>query len=98
MLVCYSDRKKVFKIDDSKQQMTDIEFLTMEFKKEFSFETQVNVSVTFQGFEPEWGESVDLEIDSYINHKDKLVAVVMPVLQTPNLSSRDEKSTSRLTL
>lgn len=74
--------------------MSDIEFSTMEFKKEFSFETQVNV----KGFEPEWGESVDLDIDSYINHKDKLVAVVMPVLQTPNLSSGDEKSTSRLTL
>lgn len=60
VLVCYSDRKKVFKIDP-KKQMSDIEFLTMEFKKEFSFETQVNVSVTFQRFDPEWGESVDLQ-------------------------------------
>lgn len=95
VLVCYSDRKKVFKIDP-KKQMSDIEFLTMEFKKEFSFETQVNVSVTFQRFDPEWGESVDLDIDSDINHKDKLVAVVMPVLQTPNLSSGDKESTLSL--
>lgn len=39
---------------------------------------------------------MSLLIYSDINHKDKLVAVVMPVLQTPNLSSGDKESTLSL--
>ena len=58
------------------KQMSDVAFVTQEFQKEFSFESNVNIIVKFQRFDPEWGEYVDLEPDSDLNHKDKIIAVV----------------------
>ena len=72
---------------DAEKQIDDLKFLTQEFKKEFSFESNVNISVTFQRFDPEWDEYVDLDPASELGHKDKLVVVVTPILVTPPLSS-----------
>ena len=63
--------------------LSDVEILTKSFRTEFSFESNVNVVVTFQRHAPEWGELMDLESDSIINNKDKLTAVVTPLLVTP---------------
>ena len=92
VLVSFMERKKIVKIDVEKQ-MSDVEFLSQEFRKEFCFESNVNVVVTFQRFDPEWGEYVDLEPDSVLNHKDKLLAVVTPILVTPSASSCEEEYT-----
>ena len=85
VLVSYGDRKKVLKIKvDS--QLTDLEFVTKEFKKEFSFDSNVNIVLTFQRFDSEWGEYIDLEPEATLNHKDKLTAVVTPTLVTPTVT------------
>ena len=46
VLVSYAGRKKVLSIDAEKQ-IDNLKFLTQELKKEFSFESNVNISVTF---------------------------------------------------
>ena len=69
-------------------ELSDVEILTKSFRTEFSFESNVNVVVTFQRHAPEW---VDLESDSIINNKDKLTAVVTPLLVTPPIESCVEK-------
>lgn len=60
-----------------------MEVLTKSFRTEFKFEANVNVVVTFQRFDPDWDEMIDLENESVINDKDKLIAVVTPLLVTP---------------
>lgn len=86
VLVSYADRKKVLKFDVN-TKLTDMEFITKEFMREFSFESNVNINVTFQRFDPEWDEYIDLEPGSTLNHKDKLLAVVTPTLVTPPQSA-----------
>ena len=90
VLVSFTDRK-IFKIDLGRQ-MSDMAFVTQAFRKEFTIESNVNVVVTFQRFDPEWGEHIDLDPDSELHHKDKLVAVVTPILVTPPASSTVEQS------
>ena len=86
VLVSFMDRRKVVKIGPN-TQMSDVSFLTKEFQKEFSYDCNVNVVVTFQR---EWDEMVDLDPDSRINDKDKLTGVVTPILVTPRVSSPTE--------
>lgn len=89
VLVSFMDRRKVLKIAPN-TQISDISFLTKEFRKEFSFERNVNVAITFQRYDPGWDEMVDLDPDSRINDKDKLTAVVTPILVTPPVNSPAE--------
>ena len=77
----YGDRKKVFKIDVN-SQLTDLEFVAAEFRKEFRFESNVKITFTFQRFDPEC-DFIDLELGDMLNNKDKLIAVVTPTLVTP---------------
>ena len=39
--------------------------------------------MTFQHFDSEWREYIDLEADSSVCHKDKLKVIVTPLLVTP---------------
>lgn len=89
VLVSFMDRKKVLKIGPN-TQISDISFLTKQFRKEFSYEGNVNVAITFQRYDPGWDEMVDLDPDSRINDKDKLTAVVTPILVTPPVNSPAE--------
>ena len=57
--------------------MTDIQYLQQEFVKAFSFESNVNLRITFQRFEEDY---VDLEDFTNIFDRDKLKAVVTPIL------------------
>lgn len=68
VLVSYADRKKVLKFNVN-TKLTDMEFTTKEFMREFSFESNVNINMTFQRFDPEWDEYIDLEPGSMLNHK-----------------------------
>ena len=57
-----------------------MEYLRREFLKHFFFEKNVKLQITFQHFDPEWEEYVDLEEDAVVHHKDKLKAIVTPRL------------------
>ena len=70
--------------------MSDVSFLELEFRKKFAFEAHVNLVVTFQRFDPEWNETVDLDEAAVINNKDKLTALVTPILVIPPVTSPDE--------
>ena len=71
VMVQHGERKKIFKIPIVKEE-SDIEYLQKEFKKEFSW----NSEVIFQRFSKDWNEAVDLESDDTIIDKDRLIAVV----------------------
>ena len=58
-------------------------YLTNEFFKSFYFESNVKLQVTFQAFDPEWDDFVDLVEDTMLQRKDKVKVVV-----TPRLSNR----------
>ena len=46
--------------------------------------------VTFQRFDPKWNKMVDLDEEAVVNDKDKLKALVTPILVTPPVTSPDE--------
>ena len=80
VLVSYLERNKKFSLPEGKE-LSDIEYLRKEFLKAFAFnERSVNLVVTFQIFEKEWDEFVEIEEDAVIADKAKLKAVVMPIL------------------
>ena len=85
VLVTYLERHKVLKVPNSTES-SDMKFLQDEFKKEFKFDSNVRLDITFQRFDSDWGEYVDLDEDSTLVHKDKLKAVVTPLLTTPSAS------------
>ena len=58
-------------------------FLKREFRKQFSFEKHVAIDVTFQRFDSEWEEYVDLDDDETVSNKEKLKVVVTSKLETP---------------
>lgn len=76
-----------------------MDYLRREFLVQFKFEANVKLDVTFQRFDSDWNEFVDLEDADEICDKDKLKAVVTPILaqETPEGSScmsRNEVSLS----
>ena len=75
VLVSYGERNKVVSIPQSTGK-SDLEFLSKEFKTVFSFGDNVNLLLTFQKFDSEWGEYLDLEDNSTLFHKDKVNAIV----------------------
>ena len=79
VLVSYGERNKVVSIPQSTGK-SDLEFLSKEFKTVFSFGDNVNLLLTFQKFDSEWGEYLDLENNSTLFHKDKVNAIVTPIL------------------
>ena len=80
MLVSYLDRNKVIRIPTTSDS-DELVYLKKEFKKMFSFGENVNLEVTFQKFDSEWDEYVDLESQAVLCHKDKLKAVITPLLE-----------------
>ena len=80
VLISYLEWNKKFTLP-VKKELSDVEFLRKEFLKAFAFnERSVNLIVTFQIFEKEWDEFVEIEEDAVIADKAKLKAVVMPIL------------------
>ena len=67
--------------------MTDVQYIESVFKSVFSFDRNVKLCITFQRFDADWNEFVDLEIGDEINHKDKLKAIVSPLLSNIENSS-----------
>ena len=71
VLVCCGERK-VLNIA-KKKSTTDLEFLKEKFYQEFGLKS---CHVSFQRFDEEWDEYVELGEDSIIHNKDKLTAIV----------------------
>ena len=87
VLVSYLERNKVVSIPVS-ESADELSYLK-EFNNIFSFGSNVNLLVTFQKFDKDWGEYIDLETPAVLSDKDKLKAVVTPLLvdSTPVQSS-----------
>ena len=88
VLVAYSERNKVFRIPKS-IEFPDVIYLEKEFKKEFKFQPNINLEISFQRFEKDWDEFVEVDKDCTMNDKEKLKAVVTPLLVT-DVSSQSE--------
>ena len=86
VLVTYLERNKVLKIPESNES-GELKFLTEEFRKQFKFASNVSLVITFQRYDNDWGEYVELDDECTLLHKDKLKAVVTPVLTTPSGST-----------
>ena len=74
-LVSYLERNKKISIPEHKSE-GDVEYLRREFLKNFYSEKNVKPHITFQHFDPEWEEYVDLDEDAVVPHKKKLKAIV----------------------
>ena len=81
VLISYLERNKKVTIPSSKPpSMTDVAYLESVFKPLFSFESNVRLCITFQRYDSDWDEFVDLEVDDSVDDKDKLKAIVSPLL------------------
>ena len=85
VLVSYLERKQVFKVPNTIED--DILYLKSEVLKGFTFGTNVNLEVTFQKYDKEWEDFVDVPEDYRVAEKDRLKAVVTPSLIDVNLAS-----------
>ena len=81
VFISYLDRNKVICIPPT--STSDVHYIESQFKSVFSFGKNVKLQVTFQRFDSEWQEFIDLEEKDIVNNKDKLKAVVLPLLQDP---------------
>ena len=78
ILVSYLERNKKIEIPvDKPNNVTE-----SVFKSAFSFGGNIKLCITFQRFDKDFEEFVDLDYDEKINDKDKLKAVVSPLLDT----------------
>ena len=71
VLVTYRERNKVLKVPEE----GDLKVLVIE--------SDARLVVTFQRYDTDWGEYVDLEEECTLQHKDKIKAVVNSVV-TPS--------------
>ncbi len=83
----YLDRNKVIQIPSI--DADELVYLKKEFRRNFCFGENVNIDVTFQKFDPDWNDYIDLESPLLLAHKDKLKAIVTPLLRdnTPSGNS-----------
>ena len=79
VLVTYLERNKVFHLITSDGE-PDLKVLEEMFRREFRFESNVALDITFQRLDADWGEYIDLDSGSKLNHKEKLKAIVTPRL------------------
>ena len=86
VLVSYLERKQVFEIPSTIED--DIAYLTSEVLKGFTFDTNVNLKVTFQKYDEDWDEYLDVSKDYKVKEKDRLKAVVTPSLTDTTLGGQ----------
>ena len=79
ILLSYLEKNKKITIP-ANTPTSDLEYLREVFLTSFKFESNVLLDVTFQKFDAKWNEFVDLEDGDEVCHKDKLKAVVTPIL------------------
>ena len=88
VLLSYLKRNKKITIPGSTPK-SDLEYLREIFLTSFKFESNVLLDITIQRFDAEFDDFIDLEDGDEVFHKDKLKAVVTPILaqDTPEPSS-----------
>ena len=79
VLVSYLDNNKRIVLPSEKLE-GDLSYLKDQFLTQFKFERNVTLKVTFQRFDSGWNKYVDLDDTEEIRHKDKLKAVVTPLI------------------
>lgn len=81
ILLSYSERNKIIKVP--RNIPSEIQYLEDEFRKEFHFGTNVNVTIIFQRYNTDWSEYIDLDEEAELGDREKLKVVVVPTLTTP---------------
>ena len=79
VLLSYLEKNKRIVIPSEKPE-TDLRYLNNQFIAQFNFDSNVKLDITFQRFESDWNEYIDLEDTDEVNDKDKLKVVVTPLL------------------
>lgn len=72
ILVSYLERNKVFKIPQVDEAGEDLVCLKELFKKEFDIRPSLDMKISFQRYDQEWEEFVELEKNCFLFHKEKL--------------------------
>ena len=87
VLLSYLERNKI--TIPANTPKSDLEYLREIFLTNFKFESNVLLDITIQRFDAEFNDFIDLEDGDEVFHKDKLKAVVTPILaqDTPEPSS-----------
>ena len=65
------------------KEVSDLAYLEVAFRQHFNFEQQVNLKLSFQRFDADFDELVDLDDGEDLRHLEKLNVVVTPILVTP---------------
>ena len=86
VLISYLERNKVIRVPIVKED-TDLEFIRKEFIKLFSFEGNVRLCLSFQRFDEDWQDYVEIDEGDDIENKEKIKVIVIPVLGTPGSSN-----------
>ena len=86
VLLKYEEHRKKVMIPAEKDT-SDLAFLESSFRQAFNFEKQVNLTISFQRYDADFDELVDMEDGDEIQHLEKLNVVVTPVLVTPSAVS-----------
>ena len=86
VLVSYLERNKVIRVPIVKED-TDLEFIRKEFIKLFSFEENVRLCLSFQRFDEDWKDYIEIDEGDDIENKEKIKVIVIPVLGTPRSSN-----------
>ena len=81
LLKYQKSRKKV--VIPVEKQTSELVYLEAAFRKLFNFEKQVNLIISFQRFDSDFDEFVDLEDGDELRHLETLNVVVTAVLVTP---------------
>ena len=71
VLVSYLERNKIFEIPGTVKN--EIAYLTSQVLKgfNFTFDTNVNLEVTFQKYDKDWDKYLDVEKDYQVEDKDR---------------------------
>ena len=82
VLLSYLERNKVFKVPYNKEG-TDLDYTKGEFIKCFLFERNVGLCLSFQRWDDDWEEFIEIDDSDVITDKMKIKVVVMPIMNTP---------------
>ena len=82
ILLTYQENRKKVVIPPAEKD-SELAYLESTFQKLFHFEKQVNLAISFQRFDRDFEEFVDLEESEELHHLEKLNVVVTPALITP---------------
>ncbi len=74
VLVYLCERNKILKVPAG--STNEVDLLELEFKREFNI-TDSMVQITFQRYDEDWEEYIEIDKQTPIKHKEKLKAVVV---------------------